>query len=91
MLKLQRHVRTITTKSNKSDSSGAQSIIYGSSSDPEEQKALKAFTKQINQPLSPRTKVLHAGMFPTLSSRKSASSRMMMQEEDVGFTLQDID
>ena len=30
-------------------------------------------------------------MFPTLASRKSASSRIMMQEEHVGFTLQDID
>ena len=81
-------------KSDESDSSAGQSILYGSSSDPEEQKALKAYRKQAGQILSPRTKLLHAGMFPPHASKYSSSrifkhheDHVSMNVEDVGFTL----
>ena len=85
-------------KSDESDSSVGQSILYGSSSDPEEQKALKAYRKQAGQVLSPRTKLLQAGMFPPHASKNSSSQNFNHHEdhfsmnlEDVDFTLQDID
>ena len=79
--------------------SGGHSIIYGTSSDPEEQKALKALRKQVDRTLSPRTKLLHKGMFPPTSVSKNASrlnffqqqeDHLTMNLEDVGFTLQEI-
>ena len=84
---------------NGSDS-GGHSVIYGSSSDLEEQKALKALRKQVDLTMSPRTKLLHAGMFPPTPARKSDSRRSLFQQqedhltmnlEDVAFTLEDID
>ena len=48
LLKLQRHARTIVVNENKNSDSEGYSVIYGRDSDPEEQKALQAFTSSNN-------------------------------------------
>ena len=56
----------------KSDSDGT-SVIYGNDSDPGEEKAMQAYINASQQmssleTLSPRTKYLNAGIFPSIKT-----------------------